>query len=355
MNARLRCTADEIEPLKVRPPSAALLRLAHRLGRERAFGEAWQAALLYGAPPSLVEHLLDFWCEELELDAVQACLDELPLYRTTWDASILCFAHARSSQSGAVPLLWLHGYSGSVFEAAPLLDTLTQRFHVVVPSLPGFGLSDTLCEPSSSKVAEACAALMASLGYRRYLVHGSDLGAGIAAELARLDPSGVAGLHVTSLVGLPSADPLELAALDSAEKSRLASLSELRATWTHAAPSCAVERLAVAACQLADCEGTPRLEALRARLLCGLSLSLLGQQEFQNSLAEQAHWPRTARSEVPVAVCCFPLAPPSLHRFAERAHRIVAWQEHERGGELAVLEQPAVLLASLGDWSAALV
>ena len=138
MNARLRCTADEIEPLRVRPPSAALMRLAHRLERERAFGEAWHAALLYGAPPSLVEHLLDFWCEELELDAVQACLDELPLYRTSWEARALCFAHVRSSRSGAVPLLWLHGYSGSVFEVAPLLEALRQRFHVVVPSLPGF-------------------------------------------------------------------------------------------------------------------------------------------------------------------------------------------------------------------------
>jgi pimeloyl-ACP methyl ester carboxylesterase len=355
MNARLLCTADEIEPLSVRAPSAALMRLAHRLERERASGEAWHAALLYGAPPSLIEHLLDFWCDELELDAVQACLDELPLYRTSWDARSLCFAHARSSRSGAVPLLWLHGYSGSVFEVAPLLEALSQRFHVVVPSLPGFGLSDTLSEPSSSKVAEACAALMASLGYGRYLVHGSDLGAGIAVELARLDTSGAAGLHVTSLVGLPSAEPGELAALDSADKSRLASLSELRATWTDAAPSGAVERLAVAAWQLADCEGTPRLEALRARLLCGLSLSLLGQHDFQNALSERAHWPCAARSEVPVAVCSFPLAPPSLHRFAERAHRIVAWREHERGGELAALEQPAALLASLGEWSTALV
>jgi pimeloyl-ACP methyl ester carboxylesterase len=350
MNAALRCFAGEIEPLRARVPDAALRRLAHRLGRERAAGEAWDAALQYGAPLGTVEQLLDFWCDELEPAALEARLGELPLFRTLLHGRSLCFAHARSSKAGVMPLLWLHGYCGSVLETAQLLATLTREFHVVVPSLPGFGLSDTLPEPSLASVAEACAALMASLGYQRYAVHGSDLGAGIASELARLAAPHVAALHVTSLAALPCAEPFELSSLSTGEKSQLASLSELRATWRHAAPESAVERLAVAACQLADSDSALQLGELRELLLCGLSLSLLGQQDFQRSLAEQAQAPCAVRSEVPVCVCSFPLAAPSLRRFAERTHRVVDWQEQERGGELAALEQPQLLLSSLCAW-----
>lgn len=350
MNAALRCFAADIEPLRARVPDAALRRLAHRLGRARSTGESWDAALQYGAPLGSVERLLDFWCDERMPAALEASLAELPLFHTLLHGRSLCFAHARSSEAGAIPLLWLHGYCGSVIETARLLQALTREFHVVVPSLPGFGLSDTLPEPGLPNVAEACAALMASLGYQRYVVHGSDLGAGIGGLLARLDAPRVAALHVTSLAALPSAEPFELSSLSMDEKSRLASLSELRETFAHAAPESAVERLAVAACQLADSDSAAELAELREPLLCGLSLSLLGEQDFQRSLAEQAQAPCALRSEVPVCLCSFPLATPSLRRFAERAHRVVEWQEQERGGELAALEQPELLLGSLRAW-----
>lgn len=350
MNAALLCSAADIEPLRARVPDAALRRLAHRLGRARSAGESWDAALQYGAPLGAVEQLLGFWCDELMPAALGASLAELPLFHTLLHGSTLCFTHARSSRAGAIPLLWLHGYCGSVLETARLLQALTTEFHVVVPSLPGFGLSDPLPERSLANVAEACAALMARLGYERYVVHGSELGAGIASQLARLDAPRVAALHVTSLPALPSAEPFELSSLSPGEKSRLASLSELRATFAHAAPESAVERLAVAACQLADSDSAAELAELREPLLCGLSLSLLGQRDFQRSLAEQAQAPCAPRSEVPVCVCSFPLATPSLRRFVEQAHRVVDWQEPERGGELAALEQPELLLASLRGW-----
>lgn len=346
MNAAVRCFEGEIEPFRLQVPQAALRRLALRLGRQRAQGEAWEAALQYGAPLDMLEQLLDFWCDEQDFRAIA----ELPMFRTAQHGRTLCFAHARSAEAGALPLLWLHGYSSSVAETTSLLASLAREFHVVVPSLPGFGLSDALSEPSLTAVAESCASLMASLGYRRYVVHGSELGSAIATELARLDGPRVAALHVTSLPTLPAVDALELALLRCEEKSQLASLSELRATWAHAAPRSAVERLAWATCQLADCDGVAQLDQLRPALLWGLSLNVLGQRDFQRSLAEQAHAPSAVRCEVPVCVCSFPLAPPSLRRFAERDHRVARWQEQPCGGELAALEQPALLLASLREW-----
>jgi epoxide hydrolase len=346
MNAAVRCFEGEIEPFRVRVPQAALRRLAVRLGRERARGEAWQAALQYGAPLDVLERLLDFWCDEQDLRAGA----ELPMFRTAQHGRTLCFAHARGAEADALPLLWLHGYSSSVAETTSLLASLRRQFHVVVPSLPGFGLSDALPEPTLTSVAESCASLMASLGYRRYVVHGSELGSALATELARLDAARVAALHVTSLPGLPAADALELALLRGEEKSQLASLTELRETWEHAPPESAVERLAWATCQLADCDGAAQLDELRPALLWGLSLNVLGQPDFQRSLSAQAPAPSAGRCEVPVCVCSFPLAPPSLRRFAERHHRVARWQEQQRGGELAALEQPELLSASLREW-----
>jgi epoxide hydrolase len=356
MNAALRCSTSEIDRFQLGIPGAALRRLAVRLGRERAVGEAWQAAAEYGAPLGLLEALLEFWCDELDFAALERRLNQTAHFRTTVHGQRLCFMHARAAETSALPLLWLHGYSGSLVEVQRIVAPLTTSagrgaqgaFHVVAPSLPGFGLSDANYEPNLHNVAKSCAELMAQLGYERYAVHGSDLGAAIAVELARLDSSRVAGVHVTALGSLPSAEPFELASLTSDEKSRLASASDLASIWAHAAPETAVERLALATCQLADFEAANELESFRELLLWGLSLSWLGgDREFQRLLAERALSPSTVRSDVPLCLCSFPLAAPTLRRFAERDHRIVDWQEQPRGGDLAALEQPEVLLQSL--------
>src|SRR6185369_2135531 len=92
-------------------------------------------------------------------------------------------------------------------------------FHVVCPSLPGFGWSAPA--PDLRMMAERCAHLMKQLGYSRYGVHGSDLGACVALELAALDAEHVAGVHVTSVPAYPDADPFELSALTCAEKAQL--------------------------------------------------------------------------------------------------------------------------------------
>jgi pimeloyl-ACP methyl ester carboxylesterase len=351
MNAALHSLESDIEPFRVRVPEAALRRLAVRLERERELGAAWDAAMQYGAPLDLVERLLDFWCDELDFCALA---DELPLFRSTLHGRSSCFVHARSASANALPLLWLHGYSGSVAEATQLLPSLVRDFHVVVPSLPGFGLSDALPEPGLRSVAESCAGLMARLGYQRYAVHGTELGAALAIELGRIDAPRVASLHVTSLASLPAADPFELALLSSHEKSQLASASHWRTLWLHATPESAAERLAWATCQLADSADSPRLGQRYAPLLWGLSLGLLGQQDFQRSLVDEAQAASASRSELPVCVCSFPLAAPILRRFAERDHRVVDWHEQPSGGELAALEQPEVLLASLRAWLAQL-
>jgi pimeloyl-ACP methyl ester carboxylesterase len=337
------------EPLPIRVPEVALRRLQHRLGRAREDGEGWEASLVYGARPELVTALLDYWCDDFDFRSVQRQLNELEPRRVLRPRGELAFLHLRSRRADAKPLLWLHGYSSSIAELLPMLAPLTApndarrpAFHVVAPSLPGFGLSHTF-EPTALATARECAALMAELGYQRYSVHGSDLGARIALELWH-DDSPLTSVHVTSLA-CTSVGELDLATLRGPDKSRLASLSELYDTWQHAAPSSAVERLAFAACQLGDCEPT-ELCRLRDLLLAGLTLSELGDGQARHLLARTSQ-PRRERSGARLCVCSFPLAPPTLRGPAERAHAPIEWHEHERGGELAALEQPDALIDSL--------
>lgn len=349
MNAAVDRLNTEIQALRLEIPELAWRRLRLSLGRARANGEAWDACIRYGAPLPLVERLLVYWCDELDVRAVEARLDALPLFGWRWGSDELAFIHACSNDAGALPLLWLHGASGSIAEGLHVVEALTtghDGFHVVCPTLPGRA-SSAAHEGGSASVAAWCADLMATLGYARYAVHGSGVGASIAAELCRLAPDHVVALHVTSLAAFPASEPFELGSLSADEKSRLACLDELHTTCQHVARM-AVEQLALAACQLADDELETSLEEVAPELLWGLSYEFLrSDPEFRAALAQQQAAPLRTRSEVPTCVCSFPLGRPSLRRFAERAQRVVAWSEHEHGGELALLEQPQALLQSL--------
>jgi pimeloyl-ACP methyl ester carboxylesterase len=181
-------------------------------------------------------------------------------------------------------------------------------------------------------------------------VHGNDLGANIALELAALEPRHVAGLSVTSVPAYPSEDPFELAALTSQEKSQLSRLAELHGELQYQLPESPLEALAFA---LSGLEAPDPFEngAWCDALLAGLSLSwALSDFEARNALHRASRLTAAPSSTVPVCVHDFPLDAPSLRRFAERQQRIVAWSEHPHGGAMPGLEQPQALLHSLRAW-----
>ena len=149
------------------------------------------------------------------------------------------FLHVRSAEPGALPLIITHGWPGSVVEFMKIIGPLTDparhggdpadAFHVVAPSLPGFGFSSPLAGPGwdTRRVARAWAELMHRLGYHRYGAQGGDTGSVVSPELGRIDPDHVIGVHVNNLGTFPSGDPAELAGLTEADQARLA----LLATW----------------------------------------------------------------------------------------------------------------------------
>jgi epoxide hydrolase len=164
----------------------------------------------------------------------EARLNQHPQFTTTIDRANLHFLHVRSPEPTARPLLLLHGWPGSIVDFLVLIGPLTDpgahggdpadAFHLVIPSLPGFGFSGPLSDTgwTYARIAGAFVELMARLGYDRYGVQGGDVGAFVAPVVGRLAPDHVIGVHVNALVTFPSGDPAELADLTEAEQRRLA-------------------------------------------------------------------------------------------------------------------------------------
>jgi epoxide hydrolase len=227
-------TTSGIRPFRIEVPQADLDDLRDRLDRTRWPGEVPGIGWTRGVPLDYLKDLADYWANDFDWRRQEARLNELPQFATTIEGQNVHFLHVRSPEPDAMPLIICHGYPGSVVEfvniIGPLTDPVshggdaTDAFHVVAPSLPGFGFSTPVRETGweMARTARAFAELMRRLGYERYGAQGGDVGAGIVGMLAGLDGEHVAAVHTNS-------DPLAvIGALDYLPEgaARLASLSE---------------------------------------------------------------------------------------------------------------------------------
>jgi epoxide hydrolase len=225
---------QEIRPFRIEIPQADLDDLADRLGRTRWPDELPDVGWSRGVPLGYLKELTEYWQNEYDWHQWEARLNGFPQFTTEIDGQNIHFLHVRSPEPGALPLIISHGYPSSVVEflsiVGPLTDPVshggdaTDAFHVVAPSIPGFGFSTPVGEPGweMARTARAYAELMNRLGYERYGAQGGDVGAGIVGMLAGLDGDHVAAVHTNS-------DPLAvIGALDYLPEgaARLAGLSE---------------------------------------------------------------------------------------------------------------------------------
>ena len=232
-----------IEPFTARVPEADLADLKCRIAATRWAPEQPAGAEdgAYGVPVSRVRRLAARW-QDFDWRSCEARLNAYPQFLTRIDGQPVHFLHVRSAVPGALPVVLSHGWPGSVFEYLDLIDRLTDpaahgadpadAFHVVLPSLPGYGFSGPALKPGwgTRRIAAAWAELMADLGYARYGAIGNDAGSMISPELGRQEPERVTGVHVTQLFSFPSGNPAELADLDEDEQ---AAMSVLQWFWQH--------------------------------------------------------------------------------------------------------------------------
>jgi epoxide hydrolase len=204
-----------IEPFRIDTPDAALQDLRERLARtrwpERETVDDWSQ----GMPLAYLQNLCRYWAAEYDWRGREAYLNSFPQFRTVIDGMGIHFIHVRAAVEDALPLVITHGWPGSIVEfhkvVGPLSDPVAyggspdDAFHVVCPSLPGYGFSD---KPSRAgwgveRIADAWATLMARLGYQSYGAQGGDWGAGVTRHLASRHPEHIVGIHLNMVVVAP--------------------------------------------------------------------------------------------------------------------------------------------------------
>jgi pimeloyl-ACP methyl ester carboxylesterase len=374
----------EIRPFRIEVPQADLDDLRERLARTRWPDELSGVGWSRGVPPGYLKELAEYWRTGYDWRKHEARLNEYPQFTTTIDGAHVHFLHVRSPEPGALPLIMTHGWPGSIVELLDIIGPLTDprshggdpadAFHLVIPSIPGYGFSGPTRDAgwTTSRVAKAWAELMGCLGYRRYGAQGGDWGAFVSPELGRIDPDHVVGVHVNAatvgFIPFGPVDPDDLATFTEAEKVRLERLNNF----------------------LADMNGYFQIQATRPQTLAyGLTDSPVGQlawivEKFKEwthppaGLPEEAvdrdhllsdvmlYWlTGTAGSSAglyyenmhagfwaeqpgttPTGVAVF-AEDVAIRRYAERGNNIVHWSEFDRGGHFAAMEAPDLLIGDI--------
>ena len=377
--------ATQPTPFRIAVAQEELDDLRARLRATRWPEPAPVADWSQGVPLAYLRELCAHWADGYDWRATEARLNALPQFRTAVDGLGVHFLHVRSPHAGALPLVLTHGWPGSILEfeevLAPLADptahggAAADAFHVVCPALPGYGFSDKPAETGwgVERIAAAWAELMGRLGYDRFGAAGSDWGTSVSTVLARDHPDRVTGIHLFPPLAPP--DPATLGALTDRERAALADL-EHSAEWDsgysreHATrPQTIGYALVDSPVALAawivekfqawtDCNGHPENAVARDRLLDNLMLYWLPRtgassaRLYWESMRTVNEWiSGTAGDTIDTPAGCsiFPreLQRPS-RRWAERRFtRIVHWNELDRGGHFAALEQPELFVGEL--------
>jgi pimeloyl-ACP methyl ester carboxylesterase len=232
-------TATEIRPFNLEITEKQIDDLRQRIAATRWPTKELADDRSQGVQLATLKALADYWTSEYDFGRVEARLNTSPQFTTEIDGVDIHFIHVHSQHGDALPLVMTHGWPGSVIELletiGPLTDpiahggTAEDAFHLVLPSLPGYGFS---AEPTeigwhTGRVAQAWAELMRRLGYTRYVAQGGDQGAAVTDDLAHQAPDGLVGVHMNllrtalgSVAGLPAESEQEQAALEAVDTFR---------------------------------------------------------------------------------------------------------------------------------------
>jgi epoxide hydrolase len=371
---------SEVAETAVRPfvldiAQADLDDLTDRLAATRWPDEPASADWSQGVSMAYLKELTAYWRTGYDWREHEAHLNRFPQFTTTIDKTNVHFLHIRSVRDDALPLLITHGWPGSIVEFLDVIGPLTDpwayggdpadAFHLVIPSIPGYGLSGPTREGGWDvhRVAKAWADLMWRLEYPRYGAQGGDWGHAITRELAAIDPDHVVGIHLNTLLTPPPSDPAEVAGLTDDDRVRLdrlvgaepemsgyAKIQGTRPqTLAYALTDSPVGQLAWIVEKFkewTDCVDVPEDAVSRDRLLTNVMLYWLTATAGSSA---RHYWeafhpsrpPRTGPLATPTAVAVFAadLARP-VRQLAERDNNIVHWSEFDRGGHFAAMEEP---------------
>ncbi|MFI7446845.1 epoxide hydrolase family protein [Nonomuraea sp. NPDC049714] len=384
-----------MKPFHVNVPQADLDDLRDRLHRtrwaRRLPGAGWQR----GVPVEYLRELAAYWADEFSWREQEARLNVFPQFTTEIDGQPIHFVHARSPEPHALPLIMTHSWPNSVAEFLDVIGPLTDprahgldpaiAFHVVAPSLPGFGFSP-FPEPadgpadgpvegrpwSVARVARTWAELMSRLGYTRYGAHGNDAGALVTPQLAALDSDHVIGSHITAGLGIPTGDPAEL---DGATDEELAELREATGwmeggsgygpylaarpqTLGHGWTDSPVAQLAYLVERFKEFDGWPGEKPDAAEPVSRDLLLTNASVYWLTATGASSSWPYyEGAAGLPIDQDVVPTGvshggPRVFRRIAERRNRVVHWGGHSSPSHMVAMAAPDSLVTGVRDFFA---
>lgn len=371
---------DTINPFKLAIPDEALADLRLRLANTRWADRETVGDWSQGVPLDRIRALCEYWARDYDWRRCEARLNAFGQYHTVIDGLRIHFLHVRSPNPDAVPLVLTHGWPGSVVEFLDVIGPLTDpaahggdaadAFHVVIPSLPGFGFSD---KPACAgwgveRIAKAWVTLMKRLGYSRFFAQGGDWGAAVATAIGMLAPPECVGIHLNMPLIYPGKD--DLAQLTLAEQASVASMKFYRTSDSGYAKLQRTRPQTLAygltdspAAQAAwiyekfhawtDNRGEPEDALTRDAMLDNIMLYWLPAIAASSARLywESMAFFKTQPLALAVGVTIYPkeFSRPS-RRWAERHFaNIVHWNEAGKGGHFAAFEQPSLFVAELRD------
>ncbi|GAA2120300.1 epoxide hydrolase family protein [Actinomadura napierensis] len=373
---------DEVTPFELDIPEAVLTDLRERLRRTRWPEEATVDDWSQGVPLGYLRELCRYWAEEYDWRTTERRLNALPQFRTSIDGLGIHFLHVRSPHPDALPIVLTHGWPGSVVEFLKVIGPLTDptahggdardAFHVVCPSLPGYGFSDKPAHRGwgVERIAKAWIRLMARLGYERYGAQGADWGTTITTLIGQNDPDHVVGIHLVPPLAAP--DPATFGDLTDAERAALSAL-EHGQEWEDGysleqstrpqtigyglvdSPSLLCAWIIEKFRSWTDCGGHPENALARDELLDNLMFYWL---PGTGASAARLYWESfkqvqrlfTAETTdlvtVPTGCTVFPRETPRpSRRWAEKRFTDIRhWSEPGKGGHFAAFEQPELFV-----------
>jgi pimeloyl-ACP methyl ester carboxylesterase len=366
--------SEDIRPFHVEVPAEVLDDLRDRLARTRWPDQIRGSGWGYGTNLEYLQELCTYWRNDFDWRAQEERFNRWPHYLTEIDGQQIHFIHARSDKPNALPLIVSHGWPGSVAEFLDVIEPLREDFHVVVPSLPGYGWSGPTTEPGwdVQRVAQAWKTLMARLGYDRYGAQGGDWGAMISARLAAIDPEHMVGLHSNMLLAFPEdASGIELTESEIADLVWVGEFMKTGAAYQEIQgknPQTLGYGLTDSPAGLAgwivekflvwtDNDGSPEDAVTRDQLLTNLTVYWV-TKTINSSIRLYCESQRTDRFgptgeyiTVPTAAAVFPKEMFRIpEAYAKSRFNLVRYNRFDRGGHFAALEEPDLLVQDVREF-----
>ncbi len=377
----LPTATEALAPFRIEVPQAALDDLKQRLSRTRLPDHGTVSDWSQGVPLTKAKALLDHWRETYDWRRLEARVNRIPQVRTQIDGLGFHVLHRRSSHAEALPIILTHGWPGSFVEFLDIIEPLAEptlhggrpedAFHVVIPSLPGFGFSDKPTERGwdAARTAKAWAVLMERLGYKRWVAQGGDWGSRVTHLLAQQRPSGLIAAHTNWPYVFPAEKPAHPTPAEAAAYAELQKFldqetgySKEQATRPQTLGYALADSPAGQAMWIyekfqawTDNHGQPEDALSVDAMLDDISLYWLTDSAASSArfyLENTKPGPPSysaGRIDLPMAASIFPkeiYRPPRA--WAEALWpNLIHWNELDRGGHFAAFEQPALFVEEL--------